>query len=82
MDYYQNIDYELIILPMWNMIRESLNAIYVGDPFYTGTKEPWCATNLEYNGLWGDKTIHSISMQTAYMGIPVLQIETMLDVRS
>ena len=83
MEYYQGSkgdDLNKVIIPIWNSIRASINAIYANDASYT--VKPWCATNLEYTGLWGDKSIHSISMQTAKKGIPGLQIETMLDVRN
>ena len=44
---------------MRSSFTDSLNAIYVADPSYT--VKPNCAIDLEFEGLWYDKTIHSMA---------------------
>jgi hypothetical protein len=61
MEYYftNTNDQTNFVEPMKSSFIASLDAIYVADPTYT--VKPNCAVDLEFKGLWDDKTIHSMA---------------------
>jgi len=76
MDYYftDTDDKYNMVSPMKSSLCTSIDAMYEADVRFA--IKPICAPDPEFKGLWGDKSIHSMSSQSAIMGIPSFQIES------